>query len=105
MQQYARSRGPERDDDGPRYAFGIAEAQNHYRQGNQGQNGGLPGEGMPCESERPPPVEKIAWHASHPQAKEITDLRAGDENGDAVREADNDRSRKIFHAVAHAGDS
>ena len=39
------------------------------------------------------------------QSEEVFDLRAGDQNGDAVGEADDDRPRDELHRGAHAGDA
>src|SRR5579859_724273 len=41
----------------------------------------------------------------HAQAEEIAYLRAGNQNGDAVGESDDHRTRKIFNRGAHAGDA
>ena len=47
----------------------------------------------------------MAGDVVHPQAEKITDLRAGNENGDAVGETDHDGARKELHRRAHAGDA
>ena len=39
------------------------------------------------------------------QPEEIPDLRAGDQDRDAVGEADDDRPRQELHRGAHAGDA
>ena len=38
-------------------------------------------------------------------AEKVADLRAGNQNGDAVGEADDNGARKIFHQRAHARDA
>jgi hypothetical protein len=50
-------------------------------------------------------MKEIARESFNVQAEKIADLRAGDENGDAVGKANDDRARKIFDGGAHAGDA
>src|SRR5258708_30200717 len=42
---------------------------------------------------------------SHAQAEQVPDLSAGDQDGNAVGEADDHRAWKILHRGAHAGDA
>src|SRR5215470_3448136 len=50
-------------------------------------------------------MKEIAGDGIEPQAKEITNLRASDENRYAVGEADDNRAGKIFDGGAHTGDA
>ena len=47
-------------------------------------------------------MKEIAGNVIHFQAEEIADLRAGDQDRNAVSEADDDGARKVFHHTAHA---
>ena len=48
-------------------------------------------------------MEKIARDVVHAKAEEVADLRAGNEDGDAVGEADDYGAREIFYRGAHPG--
>ncbi len=50
-------------------------------------------------------MKEIAGDVLHPQAEEVAELSAGDEDGDAVGESDDNRARKIFDQSAKAGDA
>src|ERR1043166_2696310 len=50
-------------------------------------------------------MKEIARRVIKFEAEEFLDLRAGDENGDAVGKADDYRAGKIFDGRAHAGDA
>src|ERR1035438_5043539 len=50
-------------------------------------------------------VEEIAGNVFHAEAEKIAELRAGDEDGDAVGEANDDRAREIFDHCAQSGDA
>ena len=60
---------------------------------------------MPRLSKSAHAMEKISRHALHPQSEKVSNLRAGDQNGDAVGESDDDRTREILDRRAHASDS
>src|SRR5262249_10555093 len=53
-------------------------------------------------AERGHAMKEIPGHRIEMKAEEILDLRAGDQDGYAVREADDDRSRKVFDGRTHA---
>src|SRR5215475_13722119 len=46
-------------------------------------------------------MKEISRHRIEVQAEEILDLRAGDQNGDTIREADHNWPRKIFDRGTH----
>ncbi len=50
-------------------------------------------------------MEEVAGDVLHAEAEEVADLSAGDENGDAICETDDDRAGKVFDGRAHAGDA
>ena len=49
-------------------------------------------------------AEELAGHVLDRQAEEVLDLRGGDEHGDAVGEADDDRPRDELHRRAEPGE-
>ena len=50
-------------------------------------------------------MEEVAGDMVHAQAEKVANLSAGDEDGDAVCETDDDWTWKIFDGRAHAGDA
>ena len=46
-------------------------------------------------------MKEIAWNVIHLQAEEVANLCAGDQDRDAVGEADDDRPREVFYHGAH----
>src|SRR5580704_15168858 len=62
-------------------------ADNHYRQRSCTHNRRSPIQCVEILRDRSHAVKEIAGDMLHPQAKEISDLRAGDQNRNAVSEA------------------
>src|SRR5262245_32211288 len=50
-------------------------------------------------------MEKIAGDRVHAKAEEVTNLCAGDEDGDAVGETGDDGAWKVLDGCAHASDT
>jgi hypothetical protein len=48
-------------------------------------------------------MKEIAWNTLHLQSEEIANLRACNENGNAVCESHDNRSGKVFHHRPQAG--
>ena len=105
MEENDRGGRAEGDQDGARNLLGVLQAENHHRNGKNGNRGGRHGERVPRPGKRLHAVKEVAGNVIHLQAEEVADLRAGDENGDSVRETNDHRPRKIFHHRAHAGDA
>ena len=63
------------------------------------------GENVPARGrERDHARPELAGHDLQVEAEEVAQLGAGDEDGDAVREADDDRARDEADGDAHAGE-
>src|SRR6266704_3119387 len=82
--------------------FRIFQAENHHGDGKDGYKRRRDRNGVPRLPERFHPVKKVTGDVIHFQTEEVADLRAGDEDGDTVGEANDDGARKIFHHGAHA---
>src|SRR5215469_15290995 len=63
-------------------------ANSHYNQRGDADHGRCPVERIEIRSDRAHPMKEIAGDMFHPESKEIANLRARDENGDAIREPD-----------------
>ncbi len=105
MQQCDGGGRAESDDNGAGDTLGIFQAENHDGQGSERHGGSLPGNGVRGLGERLHAVEEIARDVVHAQAEQVPDLSAGDQDGNAVGEADDHRAWKILHRGAHAGDA
>src|SRR5712671_6242557 len=104
MKERDRRGGSKRNDDSARHALGVFQTQNHDSQGTDRNNCGLPGNRVRGVREGLHAVKKITWNMIHAQAEEVANLRAGDEDGDSVGEADNYGTGEIFDGGAHARD-
>src|SRR5262249_55901186 len=102
MESRNRRGGPKTNNDCARNLSSELHAQNHDEQGKTGEKCGAPVQRRKCLSESSHTVKEIAWDRIEAKAEEIFDLCAGDQNGDAIGKADDDRSRKIFDGRTHA---
>ncbi len=93
------------DDDRTRDSLGIFQAENHDCKGSERYGRSLPRDGVRRLRERLHAVEEIPRDVIHAQAEEVANLRAGDEDGDPVGEANDYGAGEIFHCRAHAGDA
>src|SRR5262249_16388365 len=84
---------------------GKFQAKNHDNQRYACQQSCLPVERGKRSAKCHHTAEKISGNRIETQAEEITDLRAGDENGNAVCESNDDRSWKILYGSTHARDA
>jgi hypothetical protein len=86
-------------DDGPWDALGELETENHDRDRKTGERGGRHGDGVPGRAEGFYAMEEVAGNVAHAESKEVANLSAGDEDGDAVCETDDDWRGKYLTAV------
>src|SRR6267143_1786267 len=105
MKQRDCGSGAKRDNNRPWDALGIFQTQSHDRDGSERDCRSLPGNCIGGPRERLHAMEEIAGDMVHAQAEEISNLRAGDEDGDAVGETDNYWAREILYGSTHAGDA
>src|SRR5712672_857483 len=104
MKERDRRGGSKRNDDRARYALGVFQTQNHDRQRSERNGCCLPRNCVRGVRECLHAMKKITWNMIHAQAEEIANLRAGDEDGDPVGEADNYGTGEVFDGGAHARD-
>ena len=102
MKQRDGGGGSECDNDRAGHTLRVFQTDNHDGQRSERDGCSLPGNRVCGLRERLHAMEKIAGYMVHAQTEEVTDLRAGDEDGDAVGEANDDGPREIFHRGAHA---
>src|SRR5260370_36019675 len=86
MQKDNRSSCAEGDQDGARDFLCISQTENHQGDRKDGYSGCRHRERIPRLSKGHHAVKEITGDVIHLQAKEVADLRAGDEDGDAVGE-------------------
>ncbi len=103
-QSYGEGR-TEGDDNRSRNALGKFETENQDSDRNDSERSSRHGDGVPRRAEGFHAMEEVSRDTVHAQAKEVANLSAGDEDGDAVREADNHRTRKILYGCPHPCDA
>ena len=103
MQKYNGRRSTKRDQDGARDFPRISQAENHHGNRKYGYGSCRHRERIPRPPKGHHAVKEIAGHVIHLQSKKIANLRAGNQNGDAIGEANDDRPGKVFHHGSHAG--
>src|SRR5712671_2245227 len=104
MKERDRRGGCKRNDDRARHALGVFQAQDHDGQRSKRNGCSLPRNCVRGVRECLHAMEKITWNMIHAQAEEIANLRAGDEDGDPVGEADYYGTGEVFDGGAHARD-
>ena len=86
-------------------AIGEGAAENHHQHRACGQRGRGVGKRVEAAGQSFHALPEDAGNFGELQAEEILYLRAGDQDGDAVGEADDDGARNELDRRAHAGDA
>jgi len=96
MEQHDRGGRAERHQNRARNFLCELQAEKHDRDGKNGHGSCRHRKRVPCVGERHHAVKEIAGNVIHFQAEEITDLRAGDQDRNAVGEATTTGRGKYF---------
>src|SRR5713226_3356083 len=91
MQKYDGSGCAERDQDCAGNSLRKSQAKNHERNRKVGHGGRRHRKGVPRLPKGHHAVKEITGNVIHLQTEEVTDLRAGDQDRDAVGEANDNR--------------
>ncbi len=103
MQRRDGRRCPEAHNDSARNFASELQAENHDDERNSGEKCCAPIKRGERAAQRGHTMEEIARHCVHAETEQIADLRARDEDGNAVGETHDHRSREIFDGGTHAG--